>query len=286
LGNFTTKATGAGSPGHLSAQVEESLLESFVEDDYDGKLHLTTLDRKDDGRPVGVVFWREMPEEEMRDWIHWDNLRQRLLGEQRKRNETKKSQQQVYGTDENNTSDEEEDENGDTFDPKKASSIAERRSQRSDMRRSLRMVRNESIRWLELASNSNASANLYSSTSSNSASVDANESVDSTPSILKGLTQSWIKIELLAVHPDFWTQHIGTLLMACAMYQAYQHGGDHMILHVAGGTENVPARRLYDKFGFTEVPQGTYFQKPDRDLFVLGHVGESLQQLCWPALEV
>ena len=102
---------------------------------------------------------------------------------------------------------------------------------------------------------------------------------------MEGLTHSWVKIELLAVHPDHWKQHVGTLLMACTMYQAHQQGGDRMILHVAGGKENVPAQRLYDKFGFVEVPQGTVFHKPDGDLFVLGHVGESLQQLCWPALE-
>ena len=60
----------------------------------------------------------------------------------------------------------------------------------------------------------------------------------------------------------------------------------YMILHVAGGKENIPALRLYDKFGFLPVPQGTVFGKPDKDLYVLGHVGQSLQRLCWPALEV
>lgn len=241
LGNFTR----TNKESFLSTQVEDSLLESFIEDDYDGALHLTTLDDSLSGRPVGFVFWREIPNEEMKDWIHWENLRKKLTGEQ---------QQKIIEKEE----------------PLEEPSDKQRKRK---MRQSLRQVQNESIRWLEVASES----------SSNSTRQSLLRSSNLVP-LMETLTHAWVKLELLAVHPDYWKQRIGTLLMACAMYQAYKRGEDHMILHVAGGKENLPALRLYDKFGFVSVPQGTVFQKPDKDVFVLGHVGESLQRLYWPAL--
>ncbi|CAB9502439.1 expressed unknown protein [Seminavis robusta] len=247
LGNFTQASS------LLSTQVEASLMESFIEDDYDGALHLTTLD-DEQGKPVGFVFWRQVPEDEMKDWIHWENLQKKLRGEQQqqlKQAQPDKEDQEVPVED--------------------GLSSLPNHSKRRRMRQSIQMVRGESIRWLEVASSDAARRNSL---------------LRSSTAPLERLTHSWVKIELLAVHPDHFKRHIGTLLMACAMYRAYQKGDDHMILHVAGGHENVPALRLYEKFGFLPVPQGTVFHKPDKDLFVLGHVGESLQRLCWPALEV
>jgi hypothetical protein len=38
-------------------------------------LHLTTIhDNKDGTTPIGLVFWREMPEEAMREWIDHEQL--------------------------------------------------------------------------------------------------------------------------------------------------------------------------------------------------------------------
>lgn len=253
LGNFTR----ANENSFLSTEVEETLLESFVDNDYDGALHLTTLnDDNSSGRPIGFVFWREVPAQEMNAWIHWENLRKKLLGEQ----EQKAIKQQ---DDETHTKPTQEER-----DAQQHPNHKKRR-----MRQSIKLVRDESIRWLEVASEANKRQSLLL------------KSTNMAP-LMKTLTHSWVKLELLAVHPDYWGKHIGTLLLACAMYQAYKKGEKHMILHVAGGPENVPALKLYEKFGFLPVPQGTVFEKPDKDLFVLGHVGESLQRLCWPALEV
>ena len=262
LGNFTR----ANENNWLSPEVEASLLESFIEDDYEGALHLTTLD-DDQGHPVGIVFWREVPEDEMEDWIHWENLQQRLLREQQEQQQRRKSvldDQQQEGVDE----------------PKAVPTSRQNHGRR--MRQSLQLVREESIRWLEVASN--VSSTRRASSSSMSASL---LDTKSTAKLVETLVHSWVKIELLAVHPDYWNRHIGTLLLACAMYHAHKKGDDHMILHVAGGQENVPALKLYDKFGFLPVPQSTgVFRKPNKDLFLLGHVGRSLQKFCWPALEM
>jgi len=271
LGNFTQ----ANEHSPMSLQIEASLLESFVEDDYDGKLHLMTLDvvvdddcnsgdNNNNGgrRPIGIVFWRQVLKEEMRDWINWENLRKRILGEREQKLQTEESREEE-GLGEASIQQQEE------------------YSKRRRMRHSLRSVRRESVRWLEIATTANVAPPVHTANSL----VQSSRTI-SVSTLVETLTHCWVKLELLAVHPNYWKQHIGTLLLACAMYQAYQKGDDHMILHVAGGKENIPALRLYDKFGFLPVPQGTVFEKPDKDLYVLGHVGQSLQRLCWPALEV
>ena len=81
----------------------------------------------------------------------------------------------------------------------------------------------------------------------------------------------------------FWGNRYGSLLLACALYEAYSLNNDRAILHVAGGYSNVPAVKLYQRFGFVGVPvgYGGLFNKPDRDLFVLGNIGAALQSLSW-----
>ncbi|EJK71907.1 hypothetical protein THAOC_06610, partial [Thalassiosira oceanica] len=51
-----------------SPDVERTLLESFIEDDFEGKLHLTSLVSKDE-EVVGISFWREVEANEMEDWL-------------------------------------------------------------------------------------------------------------------------------------------------------------------------------------------------------------------------
>ena len=56
--------------------------------------------------------------------------------------------------------------------------------------------------------------------------------------------------------------------------------------HVAGGRapKNVPAARLYARYGFVPMPrhvEGGPFARPDRDLYVLGNIGGALRALPW-----
>ena len=306
LGNFTETQHNQ----MMSSQVEQSLLESFLEDDYDGLLHLTTIDLNSNNTPIGFVFWRELPPSEMNEWINWDHLRQRLIGEQKQRklrhqhhNRTKTIQEEDdYDEDDASSSSSSDNDDGKSKSDSKGigkedmSSIQNRRellTRNKLMQRSSRKVQKESIRWLEIAANSNTdgSGDDNGSLSNLNASFQSALAITKNPStsaLVQEFTHSWIKIELLMVHPKYFQQKLGTLLLASAMYQANQSLGrnndGHVILHVAGGNQNVPALRLYSKLGFIKVPQDTIFHKPDRDLFVLGHIKESLQSFYWSGL--
>lgn len=223
----------------LSLDVEDALFEAFLEDDYDGRLHLTTLDDNDsDGVPIGLIFWREVPEEEMQNWLDFDALSALWSSAQ-----VQKTQQ--IGSD--------SDSGGDIADIRMSGLLA---------------AREESVRWL---SHSSSRALNKSSAALGQPSLP----------VADGLTQAWVKIELLAVRKQYWGRRYGTLLLACALLQAYNLNNSRSLLHVAGGRSNVPAVRLYSKFGFLPVEQGTFFHKPDKDLFVLGNIGRSLEQLAW-----
>ena len=84
----------------MSHQVEQHLFDAFIEDDYDGHLHLMTLhsvvessqdvncvsfrETGDDidisssfdndllGPALGIVFWRDVPDEETKEWFDWN----------------------------------------------------------------------------------------------------------------------------------------------------------------------------------------------------------------------
>jgi len=64
-----------------SPDVERTLIEAFIEDDFDGKLHLTTLVSTGDDEVVGISFWREVEVNEMEDWLDLERVRNRLLDE-------------------------------------------------------------------------------------------------------------------------------------------------------------------------------------------------------------
>jgi GNAT superfamily N-acetyltransferase len=95
------------------------------------------------------------------------------------------------------------------------------------------------------------------------------------------LTHSWIKIELLAIHKSHRHHHYGKLLLACVLSKALEHHESHAILHIAGSTSNIAARKLYETFGFVHLPkyeEGGPFERPDGDLYVLGDIGGVLNK--------
>ncbi len=266
----------------LSHEVEQHLFDAFVEDDFEGKLHLTTIHDIDScadgpqdgtsaidmkkkngkgeatvGSPLGLVFWREVPEEEMHDWIDWKYLTDYL--------------------DANSTNKISVSDNIHTL----------------PLDKSLHLVRQDSVesmkRMVETKKrimNSKNTSGYGDNTSILLHSMDSNASVRelSLPreEIESQMTHAWIKIELVAVREAYWGRRLGSILIASALYHAYSHHHQsRVILHVAGGKENVPAVRLYRRFGFLSVKGGTLFKKPNRDLYVLGDISRSLGGLSW-----
>lgn len=219
----------------LSHDVEKYLFDAFIENDYDGKLHLTTIHRLDEnidipsdviasgnykgagiGDITGLVFWREVEDNEMKDWFHWDYISR--LHHARRYSQT------------------------------------------------------------DLSSSARAAKALKLTRTS---SIESLTKMTSDSKLEEDLSHAWVKIELVAVRKQFWGHHLGTLLMSCALYHAYLHHNSRAILHVAGGGVNVPAIKLYEKFGFLGVNMSTMFDKPDRDLYILGDIKSSLEELAW-----
>ena len=251
-------AAGSGSfateGGSLLLDVEQTLFESFIDDDYEGRLHLTTLRQNDEaGQVVGIVFWREVPDTEMREWINFDALSASISD--------------LRGL--------VIDDNGDDDDTAGKSGA----SRSSRHRQSLVPVREESLHWLYQATSSRHLLQRGRKSRATNTTVEAL----SREEVIDGLTHRWVKIELLAVQKSFWGHRYGSLLLATALQEAYQQKSNRAILHVAGGYSNVPAVKLYQRFGFVGVRAGDggIFNKPDRDLFVLGNIGTALQSLYW-----
>lgn len=255
--------TFAAEGGTLSIDVEQTLFEAFIENDYDGHLHLTTLRQSTkDGDVVGIVFWREVPDTEMREWINFDALSASISdlrglviddddGDKNDDGTSKKGQKGDHSSNTNGT------------------------TNSSRHRRSLVPVREESLHWLYQATSSRHLLRRREGTRQPAAL--------SREEVIGGLTHRWIKIELLAVRKTYWGNRYGSLLLAIALYEAHHLNNNRAILHVAGGYSNVPAVKLYQRFGFVGVPAGDggIFNKPDRDLFVLGNIGTALQSLHW-----
>jgi hypothetical protein len=138
----------------------------------------------------------------------------------------------------------------------------------------MKLAKSDSIRWIENAIHSD------------SASMTKNETLLPSKSTIQKLTHAWIKIELIAIKRTHRARHLGQILLGCTLAKAHAHHNEHAILHVAGGgaSKNIPAARLYTRYGFVSVPkheEGGPFVKPDKDLFVLGNIGMVLNTLPW-----
>jgi len=219
----------------VSPDIENTLMEAFIEDDYDGRLHLMTLsmmrrdaddDRHDIEEIIGVSFWREVPADEMGDWFDVERISKMI---------TKSTIEHENDNDYSN-----------------------------DVKCRMKLVRSSSIKWIQ---NALASTNQDNET-------DTKASIDQ-------LTHSWVKIELIAIKQSYRAHHLGNILLGCTLAKAHEHN-EHAILHVAGGSKNIPAAKLYGRYGFVSVPrhdEGGPFSKPDKDLFVLGNIGKALDDL-------
>lgn len=105
--------------------------------------------------------------------------------------------------------------------------------------------------------------------------------------ILVGLIVVWlivdeVHIATFAVHPDFRRRKIGQHLLAFTLLDAYHAGATRSFLEVRSG--NLPARTLYELFGFQEIGVRKHYYKDNNEDAVMMnlekidlHLLESLQ---------
>ena len=69
------------------------------------------------------------------------------------------------------------------------------------------------------------------------------------------------EVQLLAVHPDYQNAGIGTALNAFALNKMREAGMVMAVVGTGGDTSHAPARRSYEKAGYTGLPLMRYYQK-------------------------
>lgn len=67
------------------------------------------------------------------------------------------------------------------------------------------------------------------------------------------------EVQLLAVHPDYQNQGIGTALNTAALTQMKESGMKVSTVATGGDPAHAPARRSYEKAGYRAFPQVWYF---------------------------
>jgi ribosomal protein S18 acetylase RimI-like enzyme len=68
------------------------------------------------------------------------------------------------------------------------------------------------------------------------------------------------EVELLAVHPDFQNRGIGTALNTFVLEQMRERGVRLAVVGTGGDPGHAPARRSYEKAGYTALPLVRYYQ--------------------------
>ncbi len=68
------------------------------------------------------------------------------------------------------------------------------------------------------------------------------------------------EVDLLAVHPDYQNHGVGTALNNAALQQIRESGMKLAIVETGGDPGHAPARRSYEKAGYTLLPIARYFK--------------------------
>lgn len=68
------------------------------------------------------------------------------------------------------------------------------------------------------------------------------------------------EVQLLAVHPQYQNQGIGTELNNVALKQMKEQGMKLAVVGTGGDPGHAPARRSYEKAGYTPLPLVRYYQ--------------------------
>ena len=69
------------------------------------------------------------------------------------------------------------------------------------------------------------------------------------------------EVMLLAVHPTYQNQEIGTLLNNAALDEMKAYGMELAVVATGGDPGHAPARRSYEKAGYTGLPQVRYYKE-------------------------
>jgi GNAT superfamily N-acetyltransferase len=69
------------------------------------------------------------------------------------------------------------------------------------------------------------------------------------------------EVQLLAVHPDFQNDGIGTQLNLFALEKFKEAGMKLAVVGTGGDDGHAPARRSYEKAGYTGLPQVRYYKE-------------------------
>ena len=184
----------------LYPDIERTLLTSFIEDDYDGKLHMMTLNtntntdtdntNNSDGdirEVVGIAFWREMDDDEMKEWLDLHRVEETL---------------KRHGEDD----DERQQEDNIPLQLRQQQFVEQNRPRRVSFRcpsddrlstrgkRRMEMIRNDSITWIRNALNTH---NNDKDKASNKRNSQPQHNTIISP--VNKLIHAWIKIELIAI---------------------------------------------------------------------------------------
>jgi len=68
------------------------------------------------------------------------------------------------------------------------------------------------------------------------------------------------EVDLLAVHPDYQHRGVGTALNNAALEQMQESGMKLVVVETGGDPGHAPARRSYEKAGYTLLPIARYFK--------------------------
>jgi ribosomal protein S18 acetylase RimI-like enzyme len=68
------------------------------------------------------------------------------------------------------------------------------------------------------------------------------------------------EVQLLAVHPEYQNQGIGTRLNSFVLQKMKERGMKLAVVSTGGDESHAPARRTYEKAGYTALPLVKYYQ--------------------------
>lgn len=68
------------------------------------------------------------------------------------------------------------------------------------------------------------------------------------------------EVQLLAVHPDYQNQGVGTALNLFALQKMKEGGMNLAVVGTGGDESHAPARRSYEKAGYTGLPLVRYYK--------------------------